>query len=262
MLQSVTIGADTPETGPVAPATVSSTARPDNIPEKFWDAASGTVKQDVLLSSYAALEGRLGASPAPPAGAPPAGTKAAPQTPPADGLAITTPPPASQFPFTEADMVSWSEEYTTTGGLSDATYAIIQSKGGYPRPLVDTWLAGQRALGEQSLAKAHDMAGGTEEYHQMSEWARGALSPAEREGFNKAVAHPGAVRDNAINGLVARWRGDEGQEAGRRIAGSGIAGAGAGFRSTAEMVAAMRDPRYAKDPAYRADVEEKARALA
>ena len=36
--------------------------RPDNVPEKFWDAAAGSVRTDALLRSYLELERRLGRS--------------------------------------------------------------------------------------------------------------------------------------------------------------------------------------------------------
>ncbi len=45
----------------------SLTARPPDVPEKFWDAATGTVRTDALLRSYLELERRLGRSVAKPA---------------------------------------------------------------------------------------------------------------------------------------------------------------------------------------------------
>lgn len=44
-------------------------ARPDNIPEKFWDGDAGALKQDDLLSSYSHLEKKLAESTARPEGA-------------------------------------------------------------------------------------------------------------------------------------------------------------------------------------------------
>lgn len=37
-----------------------TTARPDNVPEKFWDAKSNSIRTDALLKSYAELEKKLG----------------------------------------------------------------------------------------------------------------------------------------------------------------------------------------------------------
>lgn len=49
------------ETAPAATA-----ARPDDIPEKFWDAEQGTVRIEALLKSYLALEKRLSERAGPP----------------------------------------------------------------------------------------------------------------------------------------------------------------------------------------------------
>jgi hypothetical protein len=47
-----------PATPSTEPAPVS-TPRPADVPEKFWDAATGSVRLDALLKSYRALERRL-----------------------------------------------------------------------------------------------------------------------------------------------------------------------------------------------------------
>ena len=41
--------------------TTEVTERPENVPEKFWDAESNTVKHDDVLKSYTELEGKFGA---------------------------------------------------------------------------------------------------------------------------------------------------------------------------------------------------------
>ncbi|MFM2045659.1 MAG: hypothetical protein RLY86_4235, partial [Pseudomonadota bacterium] len=48
------------------------TASPTHIPEKFWDAAAGTLRADALLKSYLELEKRLSAVPVPATPADPA----------------------------------------------------------------------------------------------------------------------------------------------------------------------------------------------
>jgi hypothetical protein len=45
-----------------ASAPVCVVPRPDEVPEKFWDQAAGTVRTDALLRSYLELERRLGRS--------------------------------------------------------------------------------------------------------------------------------------------------------------------------------------------------------
>lgn len=48
-------------------AQTDAPARPDNVPEKFWDSASGTLRVDALLKSYLELERRQSQRMAPPA---------------------------------------------------------------------------------------------------------------------------------------------------------------------------------------------------
>lgn len=48
-------------------AQTDTPARPDNVPEKFWDPASGTLRVDALLKSYLELERRQSQRLAPPA---------------------------------------------------------------------------------------------------------------------------------------------------------------------------------------------------
>lgn len=47
-------------------AQTDAPARPDSVPEKFWDAANGTLRTDALLKSYLELERRLSQRVAPP----------------------------------------------------------------------------------------------------------------------------------------------------------------------------------------------------
>jgi hypothetical protein len=62
----------------------------------------------------------------------------------------------------------------------------------------------------------------------------------------------------AVQGLQARYAQTNGtQQTGRLIQGDTNGPSGGAFRSVAEIVQAMKDPRYAKDPAYRRDVEQR-----
>lgn len=42
------------------PEQIADPARPDHVPEKFWDQDQGSIRTDVLLKSYGELERRLG----------------------------------------------------------------------------------------------------------------------------------------------------------------------------------------------------------
>lgn len=251
-MERVTIGGDRPDAGPVAPV---KSDRPEGVPEKFWNKETKSVNTDALLKSYSELEKRAAASepvaPAPtPAVEPAAG---------GDSLTISTADAVKANLFTAEEASAWGKEFTA-GGLKAETYKTLESRG-LNRDIVDSWLAGQQALMQNQISTAHALAGGKDKYEQMATWAKANLSPAERDAYNAAVAQSGAGRDNAIRGLTARWAQAEGSPSERHVGATGAMQADPGFRSTAELIVAIKDPRYKKDPAYRADVERRARAL-
>ena len=60
----------------------------------------------------------------------------------------------------------------------------------------------------------------------------------------------------AVSGLKAEYDNANGVE-GRMVTGKAPQNSGDVFRSQQELVAAMNDPRYDRDPAYRQDVIQK-----
>ena len=101
------------------------------------------------------------------------------------------------------------------------------------------------------------IAGGEEGYQQMLNWATESLPSSEIDAFNATIdtGDPAVIR-LAIQGLNARYRSESGSEP-NLVQGSTDTVSGGKFESAAELTAAMRDPRYAKDSAYRASVAKK-----
>jgi hypothetical protein len=62
-----------------------------------------------------------------------------------------------------------------------------------------------------------------------------------------------------VNALAFRFQEAQGYD-GQMLTGKAPAAQQQGFRSQAELVRAMSDPRYDNDPAYRADVAAKLEA--
>ena len=99
--------------------------------------------------------------------------------------------------------------------------------------------------------------GGTEEYQSMIQWASQNLSEQE-------IAMYDAVMDRgdplamffAVQALNGRYQDSVGYD-GELLTGSAPRNQADVFRSQAELVAAMSDPRYDKDPAYRQDIADK-----
>lgn len=151
---------------------------------------------------------------------------------------------------------SASAEYAERGDLTEASYAALE-KNGISRELVKTYVDGYKASQEANTNAIMSEVGGKDNYGAMTEWASGSLTDSELAAFNRVVESNDADSAKmAIKGLYARFLSDGGSPVKLmqgQVAGSGITP----FNSNAQMVDAMKDPRYGKDPAYRAQVEKR-----
>lgn len=149
-----------------------------------------------------------------------------------------------------------ASEYNELGELTTDAYEALE-EAGFPRTLVDSYIQGQEALASSMNNEMFELAGGEEGYQDMMSWASENLQPNEVNTFNRTVdsGDPASVRF-AVQGLVARYRSEVGTEP-RLIQGNNAPVSGGKFESAAELTAAMRDPRYDKDPAYRQQVAAK-----
>ena len=100
-------------------------------------------------------------------------------------------------------------------------------------------------------------AGGEQQYAQIVNWAKTNLPQDQIVAFDEVV-NTGSVQaiQLAVSGLKAEYDSANGVE-GRMVTGKAPQNSGDVFRSQQELVAAMNDPRYDRDPAYRQDVIQK-----
>lgn len=219
-----------PPATPAAPAT----DRPTWLPEKFKSAED-------LAKAYSELEQKLGT-----------------QTPPA-AKTDTQPTPANapQQGSEKIDFNAIEQELVSNDGkLSDATISKLE-KAGFDKAQVDQWIAGQQALADQLAQQAFSVAGGKEQYQAMLNWAKANLRADEVDAFNAAtMATPEALM-LAVHGLHARYVAANGTNPELTKPNTVNGPAVSSFESWAQVTEAMQDPRYARDPAYRADVERK-----
>ena len=163
--------------------------------------------------------------------------------------------PAAQSLITDA-----SAEWAEKGELSPETFEKFNEMSS--RDLVDAYMAmnaerPQAAappdLTEGEVNSIKNYVGGEQEYTQLMEWSANNLDEATIKGFDDVVTNgnPQAIK-LALKGLMAEYENENGYE-GRMLTGK-AAKAEVGFRSQAEVVEAMSDPRYDRDEAYRADV--------
>lgn len=149
----------------------------------------------------------------------------------------------------------FSNEWSETGALSEESFSELE-KMGIPRDYVQRYIDGVSAVLERDLQKIYSSVGGETQYKSLIEWASENLSESEITAYNKAMEGDFNSQSLALKGLKARFDSVSGSNPNLIRGTSGKAQA-RGFRSTAEMVKAMSDPRYQSDPAYRSEVEQR-----
>jgi len=111
-------------------------------------------------------------------------------------------------------------------------------------------------LTDAEMNQVYNSAGGEAEYGRLTSWAAQNLSEKKLDAFNDMIDRGNSTAIQiAVAGLRAEYEAQEGYE-GRMLTGKS-APAADGFRSQAEVVQAMSDPRYDRDEAYRQDVYDK-----
>ena len=258
---------EAPVVPPAVPAPAAGKTKPEGLPDKFWNAEKGEADYAGLAKSYTELEKARGkpaepAKPAAPAKSPAviaaeAALAAAQAADPANAAAAAaaaagiTPTPSLDDATNAA-----SAEYAKDGKLSDATYESL-AKSGVSRSMVDTYIAGQVAQSAPIIAEAHAMAGGPEGYKAATDWARVNWTPQQISDFDAGVKNR-ATTKLAVADLVAKFNAANGTDGSLVKGGNGSPGnTGGGYATQTEVMAAINDPRYKKDAAYRATVEAK-----
>ena len=112
-------------------------------------------------------------------------------------------------------------------------------------------------LTEAQAQELFKMVGGEKAYKSMISWAGQNLSQAEIGMYDSVMGsgNPNAIFF-AVQALSAKYTDATGKD-GQMLTGRGSADKDNSFRSQAELVQAMSDPRYDRDPAYRRDVLNK-----
>ena len=222
-------------------------SKPEGLPEKFNSV-------DELVKSYSELEKKLGeqSQPTEQSVDPVSKTEVKQEEQPKSDLDIAT----KAVDSAGLNMETLSEEFAKDGKLADGSYKSLE-KAGIPKEYVDRFIAGQQAIADQQSATVKNLVGGTEAYDSMSEWAGQNLTETEKQAYNTAVNSKDleAVK-LAVVGLKARYAQSTGSEP-QLVEGKASPSGEQGFASWAQVTQAMSDPRYAKDPAYQAEVKNK-----
>lgn len=257
------------------PAVVPPVAavKPEGVPDKFWNATTGAVNYAAWGNSTRELEKQFTQSRqavTPPAAAvtPPADVvtppvvDGAPVVPPtlADQVPpVVTPPVVDPAAAVAAARASATADLAKDGKISDTSYAALAASG-FDRATVDTYVAGEQAKTSLYINSLYTAGGGEAQYKSMLKWAGTTYSPEEVQAFDAAVrsTNPGSMK-LAVAGLTARYSASFGT-GGKPVTPTpnDQSNTGVGFKSQAEMTAAMKDPRWAAgDATYRAEVTQK-----
>jgi hypothetical protein len=113
-----------------------------------------------------------------------------------------------------------------------------------------------RDLSESEVSSIYDSVGGQETYANVINWAKENFSSDEIEAYDAMIENGNMSQIKfAVKGLYSQYTDAMGSE-GNMLQGK-PAEAQSTFRSQAELIQAMNDPRYDNDPAYRQDVIDK-----
>ena len=158
-----------------------------------------------------------------------------------------------------------NEFYANDGELSEDTMRQFSEMSS--QDLVEAFMEIQRNnpdvgnapspdLTDAEMNTIYNSAGGEAEYNRLTEWAAENVSDDKLDAFNNLIDRGEALAIQiAVAGLRSEYESQEGYE-GRMLQGKAGRATDA-FRSQAEVVSAMSDPRYERDEAYRQDVYDK-----
>jgi hypothetical protein len=228
------------------------------VPEKFFK--DGVVNFKDMAKSYAELEGKQSQAPAPKAneGVTSKANESAVKPAPIQAPLV--------IPGVDAPSVAkFTDELQTKGKLSDESYAALQ-KAGYPKAVVDAYVKGltadasqaeavsQALIADKQISEITSAVGGEKVLGEMLAWATANLSAEDLTAYNKAVSSSDASQVKlAVNGLHHAYSQAQHPNLlkGNRPPSSANVEP---FNSNQEVVQAMQDSRYDRDPAYRAQI--------
>jgi hypothetical protein len=145
-----------------------------------------------------------------------------------------------------------SNRFAENDEINEDDYSKL-SEAGFSKQIVDTYLDGLRNAGLASEVDAQgikDLVGGDESYGQMVSWAIENLPADDVKAFNKLTdTGDGPAIKLAVQGIYSQYNNAMGVEP-NLYSGRAAASGPTPYRSTAEVKAAMSDPRYGKDVTY------------
>ena len=114
-----------------------------------------------------------------------------------------------------------------------------------------------RDFSEENIKELKGIVGGEQNYTNMVQWAQKSLNKQEVDMFDAVMERGDPLSAFfAVRSLAYAYNDAIGYD-GNMVQGKAPRQSNDQFRSQQEVVAAMGDPRYEEDPAYRKDIMEK-----
>ena len=149
-----------------------------------------------------------------------------------------------------------SREFAENGEMSQETRDALAEMSS--SDLLDAYMSMQQPpapdLSDSDINNIKSSVGGDEAYTQITNWAAQSLPDSDLDAFNATIENGSLAQIQLMMaGLQARYQAENGYE-GTQVQGKPPSSSGDVFRSQAEVVEAINDPRYDRDPAYRNDI--------
>jgi hypothetical protein len=171
-----------------------------------------------------------------------------------------TPPETQETKETAADgsfsPAAFEQEFAETGGLSDDSYAQLESKG-FSRQQVDAYIKGQQAYASSLQNDIYGSVGGQESYVEIINWASENMSPDIIKDYNDAVDSMDKERIMRNLEYMSLKKGHSAPRETRRLEGDSPASGVQPFGNKNEWQRAMTDRLYGKDAKYTNMVDQR-----
>ena len=202
-----------------------------------------------LEKAYVELQKKLGDSTGEEQGEAEPSEEEAPEVSPAQSLITDASAEFAEKGELSEDMMSKFSEMSR----QDLVQAYMEMQANAPQ----VEAAEPVELSDNEVNAIKNSVGGEVEYDKVIKWATNNLSESQIEAYDDIISTGNTdVIQMIVDGLKAKYDSANGFE-GRMLTGKAANNSSDVFRSQEEVVAAIADPRYDRDPAYRNDVLEK-----
>jgi hypothetical protein len=150
----------------------------------------------------------------------------------------------------------YEQEFVANGGLSEDSYAELQSKG-FTRQQVDAYIKGQQAYASSIQTDIYSSVGGHDQYVDLINWASDNVEPATIKEYNDAVDAMDVDRMKRTLEYMNLKRGQSAPREARRLEGNAPVGGVQPYSNKNEWQRDMTNRLYGKDAKYTNMVDQR-----